>query len=228
MIRRLLGALTQRLQLSPTDTPTEVHNVRGFLVTVENSRPDIETADVLARLDEALALIERYQAWRLAHLQRDLSGFLVTRYACRGAYFPDQRICMTELTFLARRDISAAPVASSILHEGIHARISQMARVFGPEWEPRDRAREERLCRKAELQFGLTLPPELGAPVVERAQASLALADEEVAPVIDWRIAQARQTIVDIEASALPQAEKKRLISEQHAIMNRSPNADRG
>src|SRR4029079_1300546 len=110
---------------------------------------------------EALSLIERYQPWRLRHLQRDLVQFLIVRYPCRGAYFPDERTCMTELTFLARRDITAAPVASSIVHEGIHARVDRM----GVRRAGRDRAREERLCRRAELEFGLSLPEALGAPV---------------------------------------------------------------
>lgn len=45
--------------------------------------------------------------------------------------------------------------------------------------------------------FGQSLPPALGAPVIERAAASLALADEEVAPTIDWQEARARQDDVD-------------------------------
>ena len=98
---------------------TEHHEVRGFHVIVENSRPDISTEVVLKRLDDALALIERHQPWRLAHLRRDLAQFWVVRYPCRGAFFPETRTCMTELTFLARTDITAAPVASSILHEGM-------------------------------------------------------------------------------------------------------------
>ena len=173
--------------------PQGVHEVRGFEVIVENSRPDIATSDVLARLDEALELIERVQPWRMAHLRRDLAGFLVTRYPCRGAYFPDSRACMTELTFLARRDITAAPVASSIIHEGMHARVHQS----GVHAESRDLPREERICRRAELDFGLALPPELGAPVVERARASLELADAEVAPSIDWSVALGRQEAID-------------------------------
>jgi hypothetical protein len=58
-------------------------------------------------------------------------------------------------------------------------------------------AREERICRRAELDFGRALPPELGAPVVERALASLELADAEVAPSIDWNEAMRRQQAVD-------------------------------
>jgi hypothetical protein len=166
-------------------------DVRDFSVIVDNSRPDIETAVVLQRLDDALALIERYQPWRLAHLRRDLRYFLVTRYPCRGAYFPAERACMTELTFLARTDITAAPVASSVVHEGMHARVHMMGvRIH-------DMPREERLCRRAELEFGQALPASLGAPVIERAVASLALADQEVASTIDWNEAMRRQQAVD-------------------------------
>ena len=188
-LRAALGGETDGTQ----SVPREVHEIRGFEVIVENSRPDIATSDVLARLGEALELIERVQPWRMAHLRRDLAGFLVTRYPCRGAYFPDSRACMTELTFLARRDITAAPVASSIIHEGMHARVHQS----GVRAESRDLPREERICRRAELDFGLALPPNVGAPVVERARASLELEDAEVAPSIDWSVALGRQEAID-------------------------------
>ena len=156
--------------------------VRGIPVVVDNTRPDIATPDVLSRLDEALALIERYQPWRFRHLQRDLDAIHVVRFPCRGAWIGEQGACVTELTFLARRDITAAPVASSIVHEGMHARVDRM----GVSRYSRDRAREERLCRRAELEFGQSLPAELGAPVIQRALESLALADQDVAPAIDW------------------------------------------
>jgi hypothetical protein len=171
----------------------EQHVVRGFPVVVENTRPDIDTAVVLRRLDEALELIERYQPWRFAHLRRDVERFWIVRYPCRGAFFSDSRTCMTELTFLARTDISAAPVASSILHEGMHAR----AHAMGVSPVHRDMAHEERICRRAELAFGKALPPELGRPVIERAEASLLLDDNDVAPEIDWSEAMRRQAEVD-------------------------------
>lgn len=206
MFRRLISTLSGRrpddivLELAdlgnvdgaPRATP-ELHSVRGFRVVVENSRADIATGVVLARLDEALALIERHQPWRLAHLRRDVAQLRVVRFPCRGAFIPDERSCVTELTFLARTDITAAPVASSIVHEGVHARVHAM----GVRAEGHDRAREERLCRRAELEFGLALPPELGAPVIERAMQSLALADREVAPEIDWAEAGRRTAAVD-------------------------------
>jgi len=172
--------------------------IRGFRVVVANTRPDIATPDVLARLDEALGFIERYQPWRLRHLGRDLRQISIVRYPCRGAYLPAERTCITELTFLARRDITAATVAASIVHEGMHARVHRM----GVRPEKRDLAREERLCRRAELEFGLSLPAALGAPVVERARASLALSDENVAPTIDWDEALRRQAAIDEAASS--------------------------
>ena len=167
--------------------------MRGFRVVVENSRADIATATVIARLDEALALIDAYQPWRLRHLRRDLQEILIVRFPCRGAYIPDSRTCVTELTFLARTDITAAPVASSILHEGMHARIHAIGVL---PWS-RDSAREERICRRAELEFGRALPAALGAPVIARAEASLEMSDSDVAPAIDWDDAGRRQRAID-------------------------------
>ena len=174
----------------------ETFVIRGIPVTVENTRPDIATADVLERLGEALALIERHQPWRLRHLRRDLDRIRIVRFPCRGAWLPEEGSCVTELTFLARRDITAAPVASSIIHEGMHARVDRMGvSRFG-----RDRAREERLCRRAELEFGESLPTDLGAPVIERAIQSLTLADTDVAPAVDWTEALRRQNEIDRRA----------------------------
>jgi hypothetical protein len=75
----------------------------------------------------------------------------------------------------------------------MHARVDRM----GVSRHSRDRAREERLCRRAELEFGEALPPELGAPVIQRAIESLALADQDVAPAIDWNEALRRQNEID-------------------------------
>lgn len=182
--------LLHRLRRTLTTPPSRL--LHGMPVQLVNGRPDIDDAAVLERLDEALALVAQYAPHRFRHLQRDIRGIRVERFPTRGAYFRDSRTVLTELTFLARRDISAAPVASSVLHEGVHARVHAFrTRVLGGVAAPVD-AREERLCRRAELAFGRALPAELGAPVVERALASLALGDAEVAPAIDWHVAVGR------------------------------------
>lgn len=199
--RRVLGGLVRAARRGLGLAAGEGDTLHGLRVVVENTRPDIATADVLQRLDEALALVERYQPWRLAHLQRDVREIRVVRFACRGAFFPAERAVITELTFLARRDITAAPVASSIVHEGVHARVHAMGERFGwgrdEERWAEELPREERLCRRAELAFGRALPEALGEPVVARALETLGMEDREVAPEVDWRVAGERVRRVD-------------------------------
>lgn len=160
-------------------------------MTVSNSRPDIATDQVIGRLTAALDLIREFAPHRWRRLRRDLSGIVVQRFPCRAAYFPDARACLIELTFLAHPQINAAQVAASIIHESIHARIHAAGVVRAEALH----AREERLCREAELEFGRVVPG--GEPVVARALESLSLADDDVAPTIDWGEAVRRVEAAD-------------------------------
>ena len=173
---------------------TDTRIIRGVHVTVVNTRPDIETERVFARLDGALGVIERYQPHRLRRFRRDVSGIIVKRFACRAAFFGDTRQCLIELTFAGEGRFSDAQVAASIVHEGVHARLLTM----GLAGHPGCQAREERLCRKAELDLGLAVPD--GEAVVERALASLSLEDVDVAPNVDWQVAE--QRIAEADAAA--------------------------
>jgi hypothetical protein len=160
--------------------------VRGVRVIVTNTRPDIDTAAVIARLDAALGLIERYAPSHFRRLRRDFAAIQVIRYPCRGAFDPGTRICIVELTFSVNPEFNDAQVAATILHEAMHARLHAM----GVREDSVSRAREERFCRRAEIEFGRVVPG--GAPVVERALATLASSDAEVAPEIDWQVAMQR------------------------------------
>jgi hypothetical protein len=175
---------------------TERRTIRGVQVTVVNTRPDIETNRVFAKLDGALGVVERYQPHRLRRFRRDVRGIIVRRFACRAAFFGDTRECLIELTFAGEGKFSDAQVAASIVHEGVHARLLTMGLAGHPGCE----AREERLCRKAELELGLAVPD--GQAVVDRALASLTLDDIEVAPNVDWRIAAQRVADADAAAAA--------------------------
>jgi hypothetical protein len=172
--------------------------IAGVKVDVLNTRDDIDTEQVFRRAADVLALVDRYQPWRLRHLQRDLARILVERFPCRGAYFPDTRTCLLELTFMVNPDFSDAQVAATLVHEGMHARLDRFCSRFGVPAFPQNAARHERICRRAELEWGLAVPD--GGPVVERALASLALEDENVAPTIDWREAGARVDRADRDA----------------------------
>ncbi len=173
----------------------ERRTIRGIPTTIVNTRPDIETPQVVARLDAALGLIEQYTPHYLRHIRRDFAGLHVERYACRGAFFPAERVCLVELTFIVNPAFTLAQVASTIVHEGMHARLHALG------IDAESRAREERFCRRAEIEFGSLAPG--GEPVVERALAAMAGSDEEVAPVIDPALARRRIAEVD-RAAAMP------------------------
>lgn len=171
--------------------------VHGIPVLVLNTRPDIDTSVVLERLERVLALIERATPHYYRHLTRDFALIRVQRYACRGAYFPHERACLVELTFAANPEFSDAQVAASVVHEAMHARLH----ALGFPLEMEDRARQERFCRRAEVELGRRVPD--GGPVIERALGVLAWAsDADVAPVIDPRLAAERVAEVDRQAAA--------------------------
>lgn len=174
----------------------EVHDtvIRGIAVSIANSRPDISTSDVVQRLDESLSLIEEYAPHHFRRMRRDFSRIVVVRYACRGAYFPLDSSCMVELTFCVNRDFTPTQIAATILHEAMHARLHRL----GFPLDMADRARQERFCRRAEIEFGRVAPN--GDAVVERALATLQFEDEDVAPVIDPGLAAQRIADADREA----------------------------
>jgi hypothetical protein len=194
MIRRLFAHLSERLGDQPAEPPAERYVVHGMPVRVINTRPDIRTDRVLERLSAALDLIARYAPRRYRRLPHDVSGFVVERFACRGAFFPASRECLVELTFTVNPRHELPEIAASIVHEATHARVARTCRTRAPG----QAAREERLCRRAELELGLALPD--GAAVVQRAQASLALADEQVAPDVDW--AEAARRVAEADGRA--------------------------
>ena len=169
----------------------EQHRISGLRVQIENTRPDINSAEVLTRLEQALNLIATYAPRRLRRMQRDLAGIVVRRFACRGAFFYQERECLVELTFTVNPRHSLSEIAASIVHEATHARLAAMC---GP-LPQHHRPREERLCRKAELEFGLALPD--GEVVVERARIALQMADQDVAPAVDWAEATRRVNSAD-------------------------------
>ncbi|MGE0441360.1 MAG: hypothetical protein AB7L66_21610 [Gemmatimonadales bacterium] len=191
-LRRVIDLLRQ----DPEVPGLEEHVRRGIPVLVSNTRPDISTEAALARLDEALRLIEAYTPERFAVVAAEFSAILVRRYPCRAAYYPNLGVCLIELTFLVHRDITAAQVAASIVHESVHA--ASRAEGVQPDSLPAAAA-EERRCRQAEIDFGLKVPG--GEAVVERARAALQLADPDVAPVIDWQLAAERVAEADRRGS---------------------------
>jgi hypothetical protein len=192
----MIKAWLERALASVAQSPqAESRLIDGIRVDVINTRDDIDTERVFRRAEAVIARVSQYQPWRLAHIRRDIAGILVQRYACRGAYFGDTHVVMLELTFMANEQFSDSQVAASLVHEGMHARLEVLSARYGVTPFVQARARHERICRRAELDFGLAVPD--GAPVVQRATESMALADDEVAPAIEWAEAARRISAVD-------------------------------
>ncbi len=190
----MLSRILKLLAGKPSAYSVTRHEVRGIPVIVDNTRPDIDTNETIARLDRSLSLIEHFTPHYFRHLKRDFAYLVVKRFACRGAYFHEQRACLVELTFTVNPSFSDAEVAATILHEAMHARLH----ALGFPLEMEDRARQERFCRRAEMEFGALVPS--GDRIVQRARETLQLSDAEVAPEIDPVLAAKRITEVDRQA----------------------------
>ncbi len=189
-----MSEVAARLRRSGKAPLIEHSMAHGLPVRILNTRTDIHTKEVLQRLNAALDLIATYTPGRYRRLRRDFAGFVVQRFACRGAFFSESRECLVELTFAVNPRHALSEIAASIVHEATHARVAKMCRS-----RPADQhAREERLCRRAELELGLALPD--GAVVLERARAALMLDDSGVAPSIDW--AEAARRVADADSRA--------------------------
>lgn len=193
----MLGDIVERWRIQAMRAlqgwATEKRTVRGLPVTLINTRPDIDSELVFRRIDTALGLIQQYRPETFAQLLQDFSRIYIARYPCRAAFYPDTRTCLVELTFSVNPEFTEAQIASSIVHEGMHAHVFALGNS-----DPSRRPDEERLCRQAELEFGLAIPN--GEAIVRRATESLQLEDDDVAPVIDWR--QAQQAIAEVDERA--------------------------
>ena len=183
--------------------------VHGFNTVVVNTRADVDTEEVIARLDGALALLKQYVPHHYRRLSRDFSGFLIERRAYRGAFLTGPRTCLVELTFMVNPAFSLGQVAATILHEAMHARLH----ACGVAISPAEGHRQERFCRRAEIEFGSIVPD--GEPVVRRAMETLSLTDQEIAPVIDPRLAAQRVAEADLAASSMPMWRKGQIARQK-------------
>lgn len=178
MIRKLTDPLAARLRKAAARAASERRDVHGIEVWILNDGQFASTTALFETMETALGLVARHTPWRLRAMRRDFTRVFLLRMDGVRALLDGERACRLDTYFVAT--FAAEQVASSIVHEGVHARLRRGGRVM-----PRDLiAWEERLCRKAELAFGLRLPDgEAAAAVVQRARAALSLSDHDVAPL---------------------------------------------
>jgi hypothetical protein len=105
------------------------------------------------KVANALGLIARHDPNRLARIKRDLGAVLVWPFTAAGTiaeFHSDLGICA--LYSAAIKDVPAALVALSIVHEATHARLACIPVT-------RDNLpRMERLCLEQELAFARHIP----------------------------------------------------------------------
>jgi hypothetical protein len=167
-------------------TRSDKRVIEGVNAWFLNERADIDDTQLVSRFGEALALIGKYMPHHLRRLRKDVTAIWVKRWPNRGVFFHDTRLMVIDTTFVVNPTFTLAQVAATILHEGVHARITAM-RVNRRYTNMAD---EERMCRRAEIRFGELAPG--GAPVVARAIEILGMSDAEVAPGIDLAVADAK------------------------------------
>jgi hypothetical protein len=123
------------------------HQLRGFTVTVNNTRPDISTADVITRLNRALVMIDHYHRTTAAGCAADFSGIRVERYACRGAFF--RRADLPRRAHVLRPSRHRRPRSLRPFCPRMHARLHTLGIPL-----ELDHARQERFCRKPSSSSG--------------------------------------------------------------------------
>ena len=157
---------------------SEERAIQGLPVIVTTDGEDADVGFAFARVEQALDLIAKYDPIRLSRMRRDLKFIWVRRHPmCRASHNPTLGACQIDLyNFVVSPEFTAAQIAASIVHEATHARLASAGIYYSDEAG----TRIERICKKAELKFGLRLPRD-GEAVVERAMRLLVAHDEGLA-----------------------------------------------
>jgi hypothetical protein len=166
------------------DSLAESRRLHGIPVSVYRDSSKYDPEAIWAGLGAALDLIAAYKPVWIARLEE-----LGVRIHVQTTPGTRAKLVGGDLAVLDSYFVSSflpAQIASSVVHEATHARV----RARGIEYSTSTIAREERMCRRSELRLGYALlaAGEQGAEaVIQRAAAALSLADEQVAPAVDWR-----------------------------------------
>jgi hypothetical protein len=128
---------------------------------------DEEARAVLCRVEAALLLIKLYDRPRYNRLVRHLErvDILVQEYS--ACYVHSSKACRLDTRYVLAEDTSLEEIASSIVHEATHARLSRL----GIGYDEKLRARVELICVHRQIAFGRTLPD--GERVRENAEHAL-------------------------------------------------------
>jgi hypothetical protein len=106
------------------------------------------------RVAEALSLIRRYDPVNYRRCVRDLARIWVMALPGIGQFRGATATCELDGRFVLDENTSSELIASVIVHEPTHARLSRT----GIRYEEKARVRIEQICIRRQLAFAATLP----------------------------------------------------------------------
>ncbi len=140
--------------------------VDGLWIGTWEDKPE----PILRRIEEALALIKRYDRVRYDRLLRDLRRvWVLVLPTGLGCY--DRRIdaCEIDSRYFLAETTTLELIASTIVHEATHARLWHL----GLSYDEALRPRIEAICMRREIAFAAKLPD--GDEIRDKAERTLTL-----------------------------------------------------
>jgi hypothetical protein len=142
------------------------HNRKGFNIAALSSGQI-----AFPKIDQALNLISKFDSRSYFRIQRDIEKMWVSAmgpdYAAE--WIDELKMCVFNRDHICRADISADEVASTIIHEATHARLSR----FKISYKEEKRIRIEKICFKAQIAFAKRLPD--GEHLIQKTESNLEL-----------------------------------------------------
>lgn len=140
------------------------HEIKIYAIAV---KPE-DAASGVAKVVEALEILEKHDPKRINTLQRCLWGVFVMKLASIGQYSERSGLCLLSLDFVLAPTTTPAGVATILVHEATHARLD----ARGITERTTSRERIEFACIKAERALVRRLPggEELLPQINERAE----------------------------------------------------------
>jgi hypothetical protein len=129
---------------------------------------------ILRRIEDALALINRYDRIRYNRLVRDLHRvWVIILPAALGSFDSKLYACKIDTRFVLADTTTPELIASTIVHEATHARLWRR----GIGYEQAQRPRIEAICFRREIAFAAKLPD--GGQVRDMAERTLTLCADQ-------------------------------------------------
>jgi hypothetical protein len=195
---------------------TQERERHGIPLTMYIGTTPLNTKELWPKLEAAMDLIAEHSPIWLERMRKMNNTVNVRRIPGNRARLIQERLTILDPYLLA--NFPPAQIASSIVHEGTHA----MMRYHKFKFDPSAPAREERACRRSELRLGKVLAAAgvAGAnAVVERAQGALAMPDNQVGVVIDWKAMKVLEVVTTINELPVP-LWLKRLIARRRGVLH--------